>query len=389
MRKILSLVAVLAMIGAVIVPGFAAAAVYKGGDTLIVNQEIADDLYIGGGNVTLTQPVTGDVWAGAGMFNISPGANIGQDLNIAGGQVWINADVADDVHIAGGNVYLNANVGDDLMVFSGTAIINGNVKGDVVIFSGTANLAGTVEGNVYFRGGQLALEDNTEIFGNLNYSADEEIVLPANVVVRGETKYTPPDKTSPGANNKIGMFSGLVGFLGIALPFIFLVSLIALFLLTLVVVFAAPLKSQDVTNFMQHHPWKSLGWGLVYMIVVPVVAFILLLLMVTFPISLLTFLVYSLGWILSAPLLAFALGSWILKLLNKNTDLGRRGHLVLAALIGAIVYSLLMLIPFVGGLIIIIGLIISLGALFQVVRPLVFKKRNWPKNNTVSNNPEM
>lgn len=389
MRKIFSVVAALVLLGSIIIPGTASAAVYKSGDTLMQNQVVSDDLYIGGGNVTITQPVSGDVWAGAGMLNLNSGANVGQDLNVAGGQIWVNAEVTDDVHIFGGNVFVNSVVGDNLMIFSGTAIVSGNIKGDLVILGGTANLSGKVEGNVYFRGGQIILEDNTEIMGNLDYSADEEIVMPANAVVRGETKYSPPDTTAPGANNRWGMFSGLVGFLGVTLPLIFLVSLLALFLLTLVVIFAAPLKVQDATSCMRYHPWKSLGWGLVFAIVVPVVAVILLFLLVTFPISILTFLFYSVGWILAAPLLSFALGSWLLKLLNKNADWGRRGHLVLAALLGSIVYSLIVLIPFVGGLIIMIGWIISLGALVQVIRPLVFKKRNWSANKPLSDNPEM
>lgn len=389
MRKILLLVALLVGTGMLVTPFLSQAATYKQGDTVTVTDEVTDDLYVSGGTVTVTKPVLGDVWAGAGMLNMNAGANVGQDLNAAGGQVWVNSNVADDIHIAGGNVTVNSEVGDNLMIFGGTGIVTGTVKGDMVMYGGTLTLDGTVEGNLYFKGGQLTLGENTKILGNMEYTADEEVSLPAGAVVEGAITYTAPEKTAPGVSNNVGMFSGVAGFLGFALPLIFVISLVALFLLTLVVVFAAPKKALDISFYLRKHLWRSLGWGVVYMIVVPIVALILMVLLVTFPIGILVFLVYGIGWLIAAPLLSFCVGTWFLKLFNKKADFNRKGHIVLAALLGAIIYSLVVLIPFVGGFIIILGLIFTLGALFQVVRPLVFKKRDWDKGQAKVENPEM
>ncbi|MFC1721351.1 hypothetical protein ACFL0Z_00360 [Patescibacteria group bacterium] len=380
MKKAMWLLALLVVLGLMVTPLWAAhASTYQSGDTVITTEEIPDDLYVGGGTVDVTKPVRGDLVAGAGILTISEGAIIEQDILAGGGQILINANVGDDVRVTGGNVTVTSEIGDDLVIIGGNNAVSGIVKGDLNVIGGTLTLDGKVEGNVYFSGGTLVFGENAEVMGNLDYLADEEATMAAGAKVNGETKYTSHQQGGTVMNSSTGMFSGLAGFMGFAIPLLFVFSLVALFLFTLFVVFAAPLKVQDTVVTLRRHPWRSLGWGVVFAIVTPIVAIILLFLLITFPISVMFFLIYGLGWLLAGPLLAFCMGSWLFKLFKKQADFNRKGHLVLASLLGAIIYSLVMLIPFVGGLIILIGLIFTLGALFQVVRPLVFKKREWQK----------
>ncbi len=374
--------AVLVVSGMLLLPMLSEAATIKSGENTTCDEEVNDDLYISGGTVTIKKPVYGDVNAVGGVVLLSDEASVERDLNVGGGQVWVNSTVGDDVHATGGMVTFSNEIGDDLFIFAGNAVVEGTVKGDVFVAGGTLSLNGLVEGSVHSVGGQFMPGENMHIMGDLDYTADEEVTLPSGAMVDGTTTYTPPAQSGAGAASvpsQVGFFSGFGAFLGWALPLLFLVSLVALFLWTLFVVFAAPLKTRDVADKLVAHPWKSLGCGVLFLIATPIVSLILLIIMITSPIGIFGFIIFGLGLMLAPALFAFFIGAKIMKLIYKKTDLTRRGHLVLASLVGAVIYSLVFLIPFLGPLVIFIGIIFTLGSLNLVVKPLIFKKRDWKK----------
>jgi len=380
-------VALLMVLGLTFMPFISSAATFQNGENVTINEETADDLYVSGGTITINQPVRGDLNAVGGILSLADEAVVEGDLNAAGGQIWANAPVGDDVHVAGGNLTFSKEIGDDLFIFGGNILVTGNVKGDVYVAGGTFSLDGIVEGNVHSVGGQFIPGENMQVKGDLDYVADEQMSLPEGATVEGAINYTTPEEAdiaSPTSASSVGFFAGTGAFLGWALPLLFLLSLVALFIWTMFIVFAAPLKSQDIANKLVTNPWKSLGCGVLFLIVTPIASIFLLLFMVTFPIGILGFILYGLGLLIAPALFAFFLGAKIMPLLYKKTDYSRRGHLVLASLLGALIYSLVMLIPFIGPFVIFVGIMFALGSLCLVVKPVFFKPRNWTKNDNAS-----
>ena len=387
-KKIFSSGVLLSVVALLCLPLATQAATFKGEENLVVNEETAD-LYAAGANVSILKSVTGDLSVVGSMVTIQPGVAISQDLNVAGGQLWLDAQVADDARVMGGVVNLNGQVDGDLFVAGGTVLVTGLVKGDIYAAGGTISLGGKVEGKVVLSGGEIILSDGAEIKGDFEYTSENPAQIDAAAKIGGNTIF---HQTVPADHNwqPEGMWSflGLAGLAGgIAAPLIFLMGLVALFLFTLFVIFAAPLKTQDSATAIRQHPWKSLGFGLVFLILPPIVGFILLVIPFTFMIGLVILVGYAFGLMVLPAILTFFLGSSTFRLLHRQADFTRRSHLVWSALLGALVYSLLMFIPLVGGLIIAIGLVFAAGSMLQVVRPLVFKKRDWNKNSpAVPNN---
>lgn len=369
--------AVVVLLGLLITPFATQAATFRGGDSVSINEVTEDDLYASGGTVSLYEPVQGDLYVAGGTVMLEEGANVAQDLKIVGGQISVRSDIVDDVHIAGGDIRLKKEVGDDLFVFGGNVTLDGKVKGDVYISSGTLAVNGVVDGDVHFAGGQFMLGEGAAIGGNLDYRAEAEADL-AKGEIKGDVNFTPYEKKHTGSNPSFAP----IAWAGVALPLVFLLCVAGLFLLGLFVVFAAPLKSRDVSTTLASHPWKSLGFGLFYLVVIPVAAIILMSLLITFPIAIFFLLVYLAGMIIAPALLSYFIGAKILSIFNKSADLNKKGHVVLAILIGVLIYSLVLMIPFVGGFVIFVGILLTLGSLFQVVSKMVFKKRNWNQKIT-------
>lgn len=363
------------------------AATFKGEENLIVNEE-TEDLYAAGGNVTVMKPVIGDLTLAGSTVTISPSVTISSDLNVAGGQLWLDGQVADDARIAGGTVTLNGEVGDDVLMAGGTVFVTGPVRGDIYVAGGTVVLGGVVEGKVVASGGEVILEEGADVKGNFEYSSENPATIASGAKIGGNTIFHQlTERQSNWQQNGVGSFIGLAGLAGIAAPLVFLLALVALFLLTLVVIFAAPLKTQDTAQNFVKHPWKSLGFGLAYLIATPIVGFILLIIPFTFMIGAVVLLFYLLSLFLLPAVLTFFIGSSIFRLLHKQADFTKRSHLVWAALIGALIYSLIMFIPLLGGLLIGLGIVFAAGALVMVLRPLGFKKREWNKSSPTSPNP--
>ncbi len=379
MPKIFKTAVLLSVLGLLLSPIMTQAATFKSEENLIVNEE-TEDLYAAGTNVTMMKPVLGDLFLAGNSVTINPGATVAGDLNVAGGQLWLNGPVGDDARLAGGSVAFNGKTGDDLLAVGGTVFITGEVKGDIYAAGSTVTIGGIVGGNVVARGGEVILTETADIKGDLGYTSETPATIDSGAQIGGYTTFhqiTKPQKNweQTGAYS----FIGLAGLAGIAAPLIFVLVLVAIFLFTLLVIFVAPLKTQDTTQNFITHPWKSLGFGLAYLVAMPIIGFILLVIPFTFMIGAVILIGYLLSVCLLPAVLTFFIGSSIFRLLHKQADFTKRAHLVWAALLGAVIYSLIMFIPLLGGLLIGIGMIFAAGALVMVLRPLGFKKREWNK----------
>lgn len=383
--KIFKTFVLVGALGLLLLPMMTQAATFRGEQNLVVNEETVD-LYAAGSTVDVLKPVTGDLTVAGGTVIVSPEAVISGNMNAAGGQLQLDGHVAAAARVGGGTINIGGEVGRDLLVAGGTVLVTGTVKGDVYVTGGTVSLGGIVEGNVIANGGNIILTNGANIKGNLEYSSENTATIAAGAMVGGGTTFHQITRQqNQWQQNGVGSFVGLAGLMGVAAPLIFVFCVVAIFLLTLLVTFAAPLKTQDTARHFVKHPWKSLGFGLVYLIATPIVGFILLIIPFTFMIGAIILLGYLLSLFLLPAVLAFFIGSSLFRLLHKQADFTRRGHLVWMALIGAVIYSLIMFIPLVGGLLIGLGILFSAGALVMVLRPLAFKKREW--NNVAPTPP--
>lgn len=383
-KKPLKTLCFLAVSVLLVLPLFTQAATFKSEENLVVNEE-TDDLYAAGANVAIMKSVIGDLSVAGSMVNINSGVSVSHDLNLAGGQLWIDAQVDDDARIVGALVTVNGQVDGDLFVLGGTVFLNGLVKGDIYAAGGTIALGGKVDGKVVASGGEIILSDGAEIKGDFEYTSEKQAQINAATKIGGNTIFhqlVPTDKNWP--LKGIWSFIGLAGVTGAAAPIIFVLGLGALFLLTLFIVFAAPLKTQDTTAIIVQHPWRSLGLGLIYLILPPIVGFILLIIPITFMIGAIVLVGYVLGLMIVPALFSFFLGSGVFRLMHKQADFTRRSHLVWSVLLGALIYCLLMFVPFVGGMVVAIGFVFAAGAMLQIIWPMIFKKREWME--TLSSN---
>lgn len=267
---------------------------------------------------------------------------VNQDLYAAAGQVVIDAPVAGDVYVVGGSVRIDADITEDLHVAGGQVVINGNIAGDVVA------LAGNVE-----------ITEGASVGGELVVAVGELIIDPGANVQGTVTRYQPPIREDKKSAGLAAASSGILWLLS---------SLV----MTLLLGYGLPVKSAKLAQEWQTKFGLNLVWGLVFMIVVPVVSLLLMVTIIGIPLAATALALYAILMYLGKLVATLAVGAWIASLWTKKNGLE---PIWAAAVIGVLVIMLAGLVPIIGWLVVFLAFLAGLGTLVRFDWNLVQKLR--------------
>ena len=378
------------------VPLFAAAAsgaFFETGENLSLALPFTDDLYAAGCPVILESDIAGDASVVGCIVTIS--GEVSEDLNVAAGVMTVDGNVGDDMRAGGGEVTINSTIGDDLFVGGGTVNISRTavIKGDLIIGGGRVNMNGTVEGNLRMGSGMVMLDGpvagetmiyggsvmvNSVLGGNSVIAADE-IMLGASAqfggdldywtaggevdfteaAIAGEVTYDPSlsyEKYTEGFEmdeaDVEGIFAGIA--LGFAMFWFFSGALLILLFSLLTKKFF-----KNVAVKLNKEPLKAFVAGLVYFVVVPVAAFLVMFTVIGIPLGIITFVMYLITVYLACIITSIVLSNWVI--LRWKLKWGRVAQFFLSLLIYALL-GLLYFVPILGWAVKIIVVMLAFGA---------------------------
>ncbi len=331
----------------------------------------------------------------AETYSLQSADTVRDDLLFFGNSLDVKGYVQSDVYFFGEEIRFTGHVGDDMLIFGRKAILEGDVDGNVFFFGQILEVKGTVHGSVRAMGQQIKLLPGSHIEGNV-YAGGRTIVFDQTVVdgfFRG------------GAGEVIfnGTIAKGVDFEGGAVEFgknfrtygkvlltvykqnkneianapanaeitfkspkpfykrpIAMWLSISAFVVGLLFVTIFPGVNWEMATIARTEPLKSSGIGALFLLVFPVVA---LLLIIIPPLALISGALYLTVLYLSKMLGASILGQYILGHWFKKERFNR----YVAYILGFVVLLLLGAIPVVGFIVWVIVVMISIGALLQVV----------------------
>jgi cytoskeletal protein CcmA (bactofilin family) len=391
--------------------------------TVSADETIEGNLYIAGDSVTIEGTVTGDVIAVGRQITLGEDGEIGGDLLCAAANIYIEGNLKGDLRCAGYTIemmdasrvggevttagfglhlseggvidgeilalgaqaVLSGDVNSDVR-FAGAGLeINGRVNGDVV-----AKVAGSDEGSLKeqtafttmmpnapqappaFAKMGLTIGPDAEITGDLSYESPEEAEIPRNGVA-GTVTFDEIVVQEDGASEDREPDSPFVKWLKA-----FRQSFVPLLVFGTILLFATPRLLNRGRETVATQALPSAGWGLLTVVVAFAGVFVLLLgtliglilfgqiglpalsapLLAT---SALVFVMLTMGTLLLSwvgrAIVGYFLGRWILDRSGEGAM-----HPFIALLLGTLIYALLVTIPYVGGLIGIVAMLIGLGA---------------------------
>jgi hypothetical protein len=365
------------------------------GNNIVITRPVYENLYIAGGNVTINAPIYGDLIIAGGTIVIND--TIFKDILLAGGRAFLNGFAGDDIRCAGGEIHISKNVTGEVVVAGGQVFIDkgvtigsllatggnitvdGNVNGEVKGAFGNLLLNGNISKDIDCRGGKITI--NGRIDGR-SVLAASDIIIGNDAVFEndihywnrkgkldfkqnlknGNAIYDPTLRIRNGEWYYLGAATvlGLLWYLGMA----FLMILIIQYL------FANTFKKAADTVFS--NSLKSLGFGLLFIIGLPVAAIVLFITLIGVPVGLLLVFFYIILLLLSSAITSVVAANWMN---NRNEYHWNFWHIAFAAFGIFIVLKLLYSVPFVGWLVMILLACISYGAILLNVNWKGYKTR--------------
>jgi hypothetical protein len=195
------------------------------------------------------------------------------DRRIGVGNVFLAENEAIDSAVVAidGNASVAGSTTEGVLVVSGDAIVSGSVGGSVLVIDGNARISGTVADDVVAIGGRAIIDDGAVVRGDVRSSKDARVA--SGATVRGEIKDI--DVT--------GMFTAL-GFSLLAFFWLAVTVSTAILGAVLLALFGRAFDTAAATA--RTVPGKSIGWGLLVSVGLPVIAVAGLFSIVGFPIGL-------------------------------------------------------------------------------------------------------
>lgn len=324
------LLAVVLVLGTL--PGVAAAETRSGGNVVVEEGEtIHDDLQAFGGTIVVRGTVNGDLDAFGGDVLVA--GEVTGSVSAFAGNVRIAGTVGQDVEAAAGNVYVEpgAEVGGALSAAAGNVVVAGTVREDAELAGGTVRLteSAVIDGDV-----EYAVGDDGE-FTN-------EGATVGGSITRAEEVQAGPWQGPIVPGWVFGVYGFLVNLiLGAALLLVF------------------PRFSATVAARVAEQPLWIGGVGLLTLVAVPVLLVILFVTIVGIPLAIVGGLLFGLlAWV-ALIYGRFAVGTWLVSL----ADVHNRW---LGLLVGLVVLGLAARIPWIGGLIDLVVLLLGLGAIAAI-----------------------
>lgn len=262
---------------------------------------------------------------------LSAGQTVNGNYFGTGADVRVDGTVNGDAYVAGGTVTINGRVNGDLLVAGGTVTIRGPVTQDIRVAGGTVTLAGTVGRNVTVAGGTVVIErdanisgsvvagvgtmtlaSGTQIAGNLSYMSSDVAVIEKGARVKGETDY---HATSPRQDKQRTQRNAITGFLWGKI-----ISLVAMYIIGLLFITFLPRFTTRVVDIVKRDSWKSIGLGMVILLVTPLIVIFLMATLIGIPFALATLFGYIMILYIGKIFVAMFLGQWATRSLKRDVS---------------------------------------------------------------------
>jgi cytoskeletal protein CcmA (bactofilin family) len=413
----------------------------RGGDKVVIqaDQVINDDLYVGANEFVLDGTVNGDTVAFAQMVTIN--GTVNGDLISAAQTVVVNGTVTGGIRMAAGVLFMGekakisgdvvgagyslelrkgSTVGRDLVFATGQTLLAGNVDRNVLAATSALEIDGTVGGNVKAQIAEatqrqagppptmfmrpstvpvpivtqgLSIDPSAKIKGDLEYTQNVNLPMPAGVVAGKVTRLTQPIQENRPAPEKTAEQKAAEWVLQSAR------SLITLLLVGLLLLWLFPLFMTTASAQLGSKPLPSLGWGVVawagFVFLILLIVFVTILGAIAFGLltlgglsgtivglGLLALFVLITGFSLATAFVAkilfgISLGKWLLAQMKTPLATHRYWPMVIGVSITVAVIALLTfpLIPgFLGWLLDLIIVLLGLGALWLWARDKFARK---------------
>lgn len=338
-------------------------------EAVVISDVLSGDVYAVGGTVRVDGAVTGDLMVAGGQVIIN--GDISEDIRVAGGTVVVNGAVGGSVTAVGGNISFgpSSEVAGSVVTAGGNILLDGTIAQNVVVYAGSVSASGQNLADVAVTSSATALLPSTQIAGDLRIATEDPEAVSDEASVSGtrEVVVLTPDVATVSEETKNTVAEAVGALHVVSKVYGWLTGLVV----GSVLLYFFPKTSQTLVASVKKSPVATFGWGVLYVIVAPVVAIFLLVTVVGLPLGLMVLFAYILDLIAASWVTGLVVGRYLQER-TKFSWLRSRYAQYFAG------YSLLMLVaalPILGGLVSLLAVCLGMGAFVLLAYSWVQSKR--------------
>ena len=274
--------------------------------------------------------------------NIEIAGTVNGGLEAFGANIIVSGKNQDDLRFAGANVTLSGEFLDIVNGVSANLTISGIFEGDLGVRAARITIAPTavIKGDFAYSTALFERKEGSQIMGKVVQLETEE--------GKAWARNKRPQEKDPDYLAK-GLF--------------WIISTIALIIVGLLVNYFLPKQTEEIASTIAGSIWKSLGIGLIFLIVAPLCIIILLFTAIGIPAGIISAFFYIIMIYISR----VYVGLWIGRKLLGNFNESFTAFFFWPFVAGTITIGILLLIPVIGWLLRFFLLLIGLGAMWQVL----------------------
>ncbi|MDD2807402.1 MAG: polymer-forming cytoskeletal protein [Patescibacteria group bacterium] len=339
------------------------------GSNIQIDGAINGDVLVAGSNIDINGPVAGDIIAFGS--NIKINSSVGGSVRAIAPNIEINGEVQRNIWLLSTNVKYGeqATTGWDFDAITSAAELKGKIIGSAKIKADNVVLAGAIAKNADVslgRSGKLLIESTGLVDGNLIYRAKDQtqLELKDGGKVTGTTERQDLELSSAidwkKTFNVANLFLQTILFFGLLVIGVIIISLVPKIML-------------NFSEVFEQTPAKALGWGLVYLMVTPLVSLLLFFTIIGIPLAIILLIGFTISLYLAKILAGFGIGLWLFNKIKGENKY--QGSLIWPMVVGLLVVTIIGMIPIIGWAVKFLLILWSLGALLIVKKDILREYR--------------
>ena len=374
MKRRLGLALLIAFIVALIGAPAAFAADFRTDTSISIGDDevINDDLYLFGTTITVNGIVNGDLFAAGNLLTVNGVVN--GNVFLLGQEVIVNGTVSRGARITANSVTLSGSIGEDLLLLGNSTGIHGGatIGRDLIAtvssltldgtvqrrFAGnaqTVTLNGSVGSNVDVGVDDLTITEDASIGGDLTYRSDKMAEIAGGADIGGDVNHEMAAEAEIETGFSIGSF--VPSIIGLIMTAVYGTALLLIF----------PRLTVTASNQLLEKPLMSIGMGIVFLIVVPIVSVLVMITVIGIPLGLIALLLYGIALFSAQVFVGMTLGRLILSFFS---DGNRRMIQFLGLLLGLLILFGISFIPYFGPWAPLVVIVLGLGGLMLAIGQL-------------------
>lgn len=317
---------------------------FKADDVISSEKEINHNYFVAGNKITSSDKVDGILFMAGNTLKSKSSIEYGM---FAGNVVEVTSDIEKDLFVAANDITVeSSNIGRDVYLVGNTVTLNTNINGNVFIGSSTLEIGNiTIKGDVDLNCSNIKFSDNIVIEGTLKYNEDAEITGLDNVKYNALETYKQET-----IETKDILLSEVI-------------SIISLIVISIIICAIFPKIYKKLSKEISvSKTFKNLLYGLCVLVLVPFAAIFTFITVIGIPIGIIGLLLYGIFIYLSVAVSGTVVGNLILTKLFKQKD-----NAYLSIIIGILVVRIITLIPYIGGFIYFLLMLIGLGLILELL----------------------